>query len=161
MGNGIHKVWQWVMVCIHVVCTYVPNLNHIDCINVTQGSKTRRLSFLAFILHCILHSMCFRILFTESKYLVSNWSYTRLIRRIKKVKKSIKRFMIFRVFIILWNHCFIILKLFWTIKLFILNQIKQTTLKSGYNFTTSWQIHGHQLNLRIANSKTPLSYLGL
>jgi len=35
---------------------------------------------------------------------------------------------------------------------------KQTALKLGYNL---WQIHGHQLNWRIANSETPLSYLGL
>ena len=55
---------------------------------VTQGPKTRCLSFLAFLLNYILHCISFKILFTESKYLVSNWSYTRLIRTIKKVKKN-------------------------------------------------------------------------
>ena len=37
---------------------------------------------------------------------------------------------------ILCNHHFILLKLFWTIKCFILYQINQTALKSGCNFTT-------------------------
>ena len=49
----------------------------------------------------------------------------------------------FHVITIVCNHYFIILKLFWVIKGFILYQIKQTTLKSGYNL---WQIHGDQLN---------------
>jgi len=43
--------------------------------------------------------------------------------------------MIFHVIIILCNHYFTILKLLRAIKLFILNQIKQTALKSDYNFT--------------------------
>src|SRR6218665_2410499 len=62
---------------------------------VTQGPKTRHLSFLAFLLKHILHCICFKILFTESKYLVSNYNYTRLLRTIKKVKKSNKMFKIF------------------------------------------------------------------
>ena len=37
---------------------------------------------------------------------------------------------------ILCNHYFIILKLLLAIKGFILYQIKQTALKSGYNFTS-------------------------
>jgi len=37
---------------------------------MTQGSKTRR--FLAFLSGLILHCICFKILFTESKYLASN-----------------------------------------------------------------------------------------
>ena len=40
--------------------------------------------------------------------------------------------MIFRVIIILISHHFTILKLFHSIKFFILNQIKQIALKSGY-----------------------------
>jgi len=52
------------------------------------------------------------------------------------VKKSNKKFNIFRVIIILLNHYFIILKLFLIINGFILYQIKQTALKSDYNFTT-------------------------
>ena len=39
---------------------------------VTQGLKTRHMSFLAFLFNHILHCVCFKILFTESKYLVSN-----------------------------------------------------------------------------------------
>jgi len=57
-----------------------------------------------------------------------------LIRTIKKVKKLNKKFDIFRVIIILRNHYFIILKLVQAINGFI--QIKQTVLKSDYNFTT-------------------------
>jgi len=52
------------------------------------------------------------------------------------VKQSNKKFNIFRVILILRNHCFIILKLFLAIKDFILCQIKHTALKSGYNFST-------------------------
>jgi len=104
---------------------------------VTLGPQTRRLSFLGFLLNHILHCTCFKILFTGSKYLVSNWSYTRLSRTIKKVKKSNKKFKICCVILILCNYHFIILNLFWAIKGFILYQIKQTALKSGYNFSTS------------------------
>jgi len=59
-----------------------------------------------------------------------------LIRTIKKLTKLNKKFKIFCVIKILRNHYFNILKLFWAIKGFILRQIKQTTLKSGYNFST-------------------------
>jgi len=98
--------------------------------------KIRHISFLALLFNHVPHCICFKILFTESKYLVSKWGYTRLIRTIKKVKNLIKKFNIFRVLIILCNHHFIPLKLFRTIKGFILYQINQTALKSGYNFTT-------------------------
>src|SRR6218665_3618831 len=91
--------------------------------NVTQGPKTRR----------------FRLqnTFIVSKYLVSNLSYTHLIRTIKKVKKTNKKFNIFRVIIIVLNRYFIILKLSNVMKGFILCQTKQTTLKSGCNFTNT------------------------
>jgi len=59
-----------------------------------------------------------------------------LITAIKKVEKTKKSFNIFRVIIIVRNHHFNILKLSSFIKGFILYQIKQTALKSGYNFTT-------------------------
>jgi len=72
--------------------------------------------------------------FTVSNYLVSNWSYSRLNRTIKKVKKTNKTFTI--VIIIVRNHYFTILKLSSFIKGFILYQMKQAALKSGYNFTT-------------------------
>ena len=102
-----------------------------------RGPKPVACRFWLFILIIILHCIWFKILFTE-KYVVSN-CYTRWIRTIKKVKKSIKKCMIFHVIIILRDHYFIIMKLFRTIKFFILNQIglKQTALKSGYNFTNS------------------------
>ena len=103
---------------------------------MTQGPKTRRLSFFAFLFYHILHWISFKIPFTDSNYLVSNWSYTHLIRTIKKFRKSKKNFKNFRVIIILCNHYFIILKLFRAIKDFILHSIKQTALKSGYNFTS-------------------------
>jgi len=54
----------------------------------------------------------------------------------KKVKKMNKKFNIFHVIIIVRNHYFIIQKLSSVIKGFILYQIKQTALKSDYNFTT-------------------------
>ena len=75
------------------------NLKSMSCfskfIYVTQGPKIRRLSFLAFLFYHILHCICFKIPFTESKYLVSNWSYTSLIRTIKKVKNRIKSLRFF------------------------------------------------------------------
>ena len=52
------------------------------------------------------------------------------------MKKSNKKFNIFCVIMILCNHYFIILKLFWTTKGFFLYNIKQTELKLSYNFTT-------------------------
>ena len=103
---------------------------------MTQGPKTHRLSFLFFLFNHILHWLCFKILFTEWKYLVSNWSYTHFIKTIKKVTKSSKKFKIFLVIIVVHNHYFVILKLFLTIKSFILYQLKQTALKSDYNFTS-------------------------
>jgi len=51
------------------------------------------------------------------------------------VRKSNKQFKIFRVIIIICNHYFIVLKSFRAIKGSILYQVKQTTLKSGHNFT--------------------------
>ena len=100
---------------------------------MTQGLKTRH--FQLFI-QSYSSLQLLQNTFTGSKYLVSNWSYSRLIRTIKKVKKSNKKFKIFCVIIILCNHYFIILNLFLAIKSFILCQIKQTALKLGYNFTT-------------------------
>src|SRR6218665_1609017 len=43
---------------------------------VKQGPKPRRMSLLTFLLNHILHSICIKILFTESKYFVSNWLYS-------------------------------------------------------------------------------------
>ena len=106
---------------------------------MTQGLKTHHLLILAFLLNHILHCICFEILFTESKYLVSKWSYIPSLRAIRKVKKLNKKFQIFCVIIILHNHYLIILILFWATKGFILYQIKQMALKCGYNLTdTSW-----------------------
>src|SRR6218665_2141375 len=91
----------------------------------TRAQKPVACHFWLFLFNHILHCSCFKIHFTERKYLASSGSYTRLNRTIKKVKKSIKKFMIFPVIIILCNHYFIILLLFQAIKFFILNQIKQ------------------------------------
>jgi len=58
-----------------------------------------------------------------------------------------KQFKVFHVIIILRNHYFIILKLIRAIKGFILYQIKQMALKSGYIVLYKLlQIHGHQVN---------------
>jgi len=96
---------------------------------------TQKPSFLAILFNRILRCICFKIIFTEWKYLAYNWSYIRLIRTIKKVKKSIKEFIIFRVIVIYSDHYFIIMKLFLAIKFFTLNQIKQMALKSGCNLS--------------------------
>ena len=101
------------------------------------GAQTHRLSILAFSSYHILHCICFKIPLTESEYLVSNWSYTHLIRAIKTWKKKFKIFRSFvSSYILLRNNYFIILKLFRAIKGFLLYQIKQTALISGYNFTS-------------------------
>jgi len=55
-----------------------------------RGSKPVTCRFLLFLKNHILHCICFKILFTESKYLVSKWSYTSLIITIKKWKNRIK-----------------------------------------------------------------------
>src|SRR6218665_4055576 len=47
----------------------------------------------------------------------------------------IEKCNIFRVIVIIRSHYFIIVKLFRVIKGFILNQIKQTDIKSDYDFT--------------------------
>ena len=38
---------------------------------------------------------------------------------------------------------------------------KTNSITIGLQLYNLWQIYGHQLNCRIANSKTPLFYLGL
>jgi len=96
--------------------------------------KTRRLSLLAFLFTHILHCSCFKILFTEWKYLATNWNHTCLIRTIKKCEINRLNSSWFLVSLYDHNHCFIILKLFRAIKFFILNQIK--LMASGFNFTT-------------------------
>ena len=100
---------------------------------------------------------------SASKYFLQNENILLLtevilvwLEQSKQVKKSIKKFMIFCVIIILCNHYFIILKIFQAIKFFILN--KTNGIKIGLQLHKLWQIHGHQLNLRIANSKSPLLF---
>src|SRR6218665_1092826 len=100
------------------------------------GAQTRHWSFFAFLLNHILHCISFQILFTVSKYLVSNRSYARFIGTMKKRKNLNTKFQILHVIIIVHNDYFLILKLFRVIKGFILYQTKQTALKSGYNFKT-------------------------
>jgi len=76
----------------------------------------------------------------------------------KKVKKSNKKFKIFRVIIILRSHYFIILKLFRAMKGSIMYQMKQTALTSGNNFKS----YGKFTDTRwIEELQTPLSYLDL
>jgi len=73
------------------------------------------------------------------------------------VKKSNKKFKIFCVTIIICNHYFIFSGSYWLYS--VSNKTNGIKIRLQlYNF---WQIHGHQLNWRIVNSKAPLSYLGL
>src|SRR6218665_2719126 len=58
----------------------------------------------AYVFGHILHCICFKMHFTESKYFVCNRSRTCLIRTIKKVKNSNKKFKIFLVIIIICCH---------------------------------------------------------
>jgi len=110
-----------------------------------RGSKPVACRFWLFLSDHILHCICFKILFTESKYLVSNWSVILVwLEQSKKWKISNKKVKMFCANIILCNRYSIIYQylfwkfwnLLWTIKGFILYQIEQTTLKLGYNFTT-------------------------
>jgi len=80
---------------------------------------------------------------SASKYILQNQNILFLtevildwIEQSKKWKKSNKKFKNFHVIIIICNNYFIIMKLFWVIKGFILYNAKQTALKSGNNFTT-------------------------
>ena len=85
-----------------------------------------------------------------SKYVLQNKNFLFITEVIsfdycnKKMKKINKKCKIFRVIIILSNHYFIILRLLWAIKGFILYKIKLTALKSQ---VTTLQ--------RMANSRTP------
>jgi len=99
-------------------------------------ARNPSLVFFGFFILSYITLHLLQIPFTESKYVVSNWSYTRLIRIIKKVKRLNKKFKFFLVIIILRNHYFVILKLFQAIKGFILHQKKQMALKSAYNFNS-------------------------
>jgi len=126
-------------------------------------TRAQNLSFIifGFLLNHILHCICFKIHFTVSEYLVSNWSYTHLIRTFKKVKKLNKKFNIFHVIIIVRNHCFIYSEIIQHHKGLYSVSNKTNGIKIWLQFYNLWQIHGHQLNWRIANSNTPLLYSGL
>ena len=134
---------------MNLYLNWFPYVTHVAC------------RFLAFLWNYILHCICFKILFTVSTCLLSNWSYTRLIRTVKKVKKSNKRFKIIRVNIIVCNHYFIILNFIPGHKGLYSVSNKANALKSSYEFSTYDKYNGLQLNWRIANSKSPLSYFGL
>jgi len=83
--------------------------------------------------------------FYRIKYLVSNGSYAHLMRTIKKLKKSNKKFKICHVIIILRNHYLIILKLFQVIKGLLLFQIKQTTTLPRQNSRTPAELRNCKL----------------
>jgi len=89
-----------------------------------RGSKPVTFCF-GFLFNHILHCICFKILFTVQNILFLTEVIFRLIRTLRKWKISNKKIKIFRVIIILCNHYFILLKLFWTIKGFILYQVNQ------------------------------------
>src|SRR6218665_845192 len=80
-----------------------------DIASVTEtkcgtGGQNPSLVVFGFLFNHNLHCICFKLLFTESKYLVSNLHYTRLVRTITKGKKSNKKFNIFRIIIILLHY---------------------------------------------------------
>ena len=120
----------------------------------TQGPKTCRLSFLAILLNHILRCIYFKVLFTVSEYLVPNWSYTRLIRTIKKVKKS-------KNWIKSCHHNSLQSLLHYSEinpshkGLYSVSN-KANSIKTELQLYNLWQIHGHQLNWKITNSKTPI-----
>jgi len=125
---------------------------------VTQGPKTFHLSFWTLLVNHILHCICFKILFTESEYLVSNWSYTRLLRTITKVKNRIKcvRFSCHRNPLQSSLHYSEIIPANEG-----LHSVSNKTnrIEIELQLFKLWLIHGHQLNWRIAYSKTPLLFL--
>ena len=88
------------------------------------------------ILYCIVFYTA-----SASKYILRNQNILFLtevilvwLEELKNCKNRFKS-LIFCVIMMLGNHYPIILKLFGTIKGFIMYQIKQTALKSGYNFS--------------------------
>jgi len=103
-----------------------------------------------FIIHCI----CFKIPFTVSKYLVSNWSYTRLIRTVKKWYNWIKSSWFFMSSQSLLHYSEISLG---HKGLYAVSN-KTNGIKIGLQLYNLWEIHGQQLNWRIANSNTPLPF---
>jgi len=103
---------------------------------VTQGPKTRRLSYLAFVFYHILHCICFKYFLQNQNILFLNEVIFVWLEQSKKWKKLNIKFKGFCVIIILGNHYFIILKLFRAIRDFILYQIKQMAFKSGFDFTS-------------------------
>jgi len=96
---------------------------HLIC---DTGSQNLSFVLFGFLLNHILHCSCFKILFTVSKYLVSNWNYSEIIQR-RKGLYSVSN--------------------------------KTNGIKIGLQLYNLWQSHGHQLNWRITNTKTPLLYL--
>src|SRR6218665_1062370 len=116
----------------HPSCT----LSNLWTTIVTQEIKTCHLSFWDFLtesystLHLLQTTYC-RI--KISCFLLKLYSFDYNNQKVKKLNKN---FRIFCIITILCDYHFIILKLFCALKGFILYQIKQTALKSGYNFST-------------------------
>jgi len=69
------------------------------------------------------------------------------------VNKSNKKFKIFCVIIIVRNHYFIILKIAPGHRGLYSVSNKTNGIQIELQLYNLWQIHGHQLNWRIANSK--------
>src|SRR6218665_2211145 len=105
---------------------------------MTRGPKPVACHFLAFLLNHILYCICFKILLQYQNILFLTEVMLVRLQQSKNVNKSNKNVgpnhKVFRVIKIIRNHYFIIPKLFRVTKGFILYQIKQTALKSCYNF---------------------------
>jgi len=84
-----------------------------------------------------------------------------LIRTIKKVKKSIKKVYDFSCHHNPPQSLLHYSEIIPSNKVLYSESNKPNGIKIGLQLYNLWQIHGHQPNLRIANLKIPISYLGL
>ena len=79
-----------------VICVSIVVVPCISCATIYDtGAQNPSLVVFGFLLNHLLHCICFKMLFTVTKYLVSNRSYTCLIRAIQKMKISNKSFRCF------------------------------------------------------------------
>ena len=86
---NVKRVW-FQMLTKHFSCTRYSWIIIYD-----TRPKTCCLLFLFYSFSHILHCICFKMHFTELKYLVSNWSYTCWLKQSKKWKIRIKSLRFF------------------------------------------------------------------
>ena len=126
-------------------------------INVTQGPKTRHLSFLTFLLNHILHCICFIILFFLQNQNISFLTEVILVwlEQSKKWKNRIK-FLRFLCYFNPLQSSLPYSEIIPCNKGLHSVSNKTNRIKIRLQLFKLWQIHRHQLNWRIVNSK-PLS----